>query len=117
MEDGDDLVDRVAIERQARVLRLGEDLGQPVERVRHPAADHVDPRRHHAARLGVAEIDDSPDQVAILRFEDPLLRPDLDERLDLLLRRLVVVGPVVEQVARRAAGEDPSSAISGQKTK
>ena len=90
MQDPDDLVDGALVERKPRDGGGDEDLRQPLERLVGVRRDHVHSRRHHAPNLRVAEVDHSPDQLAVGGLEDSLLRPDVDERFDLLFARFVV---------------------------
>ena len=71
-----------------RVPRLDEPLRQRVHGGVDGSADHVDARRHDAARLGVAEADDSPDPLSFFRLQDAFARADVDESLDLLIGSL-----------------------------
>ena len=70
-------------------------------------ADHVDARRHHAARLGLAEADDPPQPLPLLGLEDPLAGADVDEGLDLLVGGGVVL-PLL--VALERLGGDRAAA-------
>ncbi|OQC37728.1 MAG: hypothetical protein BWX64_01949 [Acidobacteria bacterium ADurb.Bin051] len=106
VEDADDPVDRIDEERDAGVRRADEPVGEGLERFAGGSADHVDPRRHHAAHLRVAEVDDPPDQLALLGVEDPLPGPHLEERLDLLLARLLVFRLLPLALLRRRAPEE-----------
>ena len=67
MQDPDDVVDGALVERKPRDAGGDEELRQPLERLVGVRRDHVDSRRHDAPHLRVAEVDDSPDQLAVAR--------------------------------------------------
>ena len=92
MEHGDDLIGRLAIERQTGVSRVQEDLEQLLGLARQGSRHHVDARRHDALDQRVAELDDALDEDLLARLENALALPDGDVRVDLALGGLLDLG-------------------------
>ncbi len=91
VQDAPDVVDRAAVQRDPRVARLDEELGQLLEIGLRRRTHHVGARSHHAAHHRVAEVDHPQDQVLLARLQDALPRPDVEKGLDLLIRGLVLL--------------------------
>jgi hypothetical protein len=68
----DDVVQVLAIDRDARVLLLAEERAQLVERGIGANRNHVGARRHDLAHERVAEIDDGPQQLPLIPLDETL---------------------------------------------
>ena len=86
VQDADDLVERVAVDRVARVRRLDHRrqrlLGRQVDRER----DHLGPRHHHGRDLLVGEVEDLVEHLLLLLLELALLGRAREQHLQLGLR-------------------------------
>ena len=83
VEDPDDLVDRVLVDRDPAVALLDDDVDRLLHRRVDGEGDHRDPRHHHLVDALVAELDDRVDHLLLLGLEDALLAAALDEDLQL----------------------------------
>src|SRR5712671_4612344 len=84
VEDPEDLVDRLVVDRDTAVAVLHDRLDRLVERRRRLDGRHRDPRHHHLVDATAAELDDRVDHLLFLGLEDALLPPPLDDEAKLL---------------------------------
>ncbi len=79
VEDADDLVDRVLVDRDPAVALLDDDVDRLLHRGGRGERDHRDARDHDLVDALVAELDDRVDHLLLLGLEDALLAAALDE--------------------------------------
>ena len=93
VQDADDLVERAAVHRVARVGRFHHRferlLRRKVDRERH----HLGPRHHHVGSLLVPEIEDLGDHLLLLLLDLAVPLRAVEEHPQLHLRVDVPVGP------------------------
>ena len=65
-DEADDVVQRLVVDREARVLLLADERAQLANRRLGLDRDDVRPRRHHLAHHRLAEFDERPQQLARL---------------------------------------------------
>ncbi len=94
-DDALDVVEPVLVNGDAGVFLPDDEVLEAVDGRVLPDADHVDPGRHDLADDGVAEFDDAPEELVLALVDDPLLRGLVDEGLDLLVRGLAPLLPVL----------------------
>ena len=73
--DAQDVIEVFRVDRDARVFLLAEERAQLVERCVGMDRDHVGARRHHLTHKRVAEVDNRPEQPALVSFDEPLFLP------------------------------------------
>ena len=83
VEDADDMVDRLAIERRSTVPLLEDDLDRLVERRLLVDRNDVDAGHHHLVQLRVAQRHHGGDHLLLFGLDDALLAPLLDDEADL----------------------------------
>ncbi len=95
VEDADDVVEVLLVDRDARVPGLHDHAEHLVDRVAH--LDRLDPdaRHHHLVHLGLGQLDDPVDHLLLVLFDASLLAPRLDEHLQLLGRQVAGLGPIL----------------------
>ncbi len=69
VDEADDLVDILLVDRDARVLLVDDQLAQLLERGIGRDGDDVGARRHHFAHHLVAELDHRLDELAVVLFD------------------------------------------------
>ncbi len=79
VQDPDDLVDRLLVDRDPAVALIDERVDRLLERRTRRQRDHRDARDHDLVDALVAELDDRLDHLLLLGLEDPLLATTLDE--------------------------------------
>ncbi len=104
------MVDRVAVDRQARVARLGHGVDDGLRRGVLRDGDDIDPRHHDVARRGFLQAEDVVDHLAFFGFDDAVVLGVVRDQEHLVLgagrdalRRVAAEG--VGQQIRRAVGQ------------
>ena len=117
VEDADDLVDRLLVDRDPAVALVDDPVDRLLERRRGGQPDDRDPRDHHLVEAALAELDDRVDHLLLLGLEDALLAAPLDDQAELLGADLGLVRHGrAEQAGDRPgrAGQDARSAGRGR---
>ena len=102
VEDPDDLVERLAKDRVARVGRLEHGAQRLLGRHLDRDADHLGARHHHVRRLLVGEVEDLVEHLALALLDLAALRRHLEQHLQLGLR---------VHLAVRVVGIDPDQPL------
>ncbi len=84
VEDADDLVDRLLVDRDPRVALLDDEVDRLLERRVRPDPGDRDARDHDLVDAPLAELDDRVDHLLLLGLEDALLAAALDDQAELL---------------------------------
>ena len=85
VQDPDDLVDRLLVDRDPAVALVDDRVDRLAPWSRSAGErDHRDPRHHDLVDALVAELDDRLDHLLLLGLEDPLLAAPLDQDRELL---------------------------------
>ena len=85
VEDADDLVDRLLVDRDPAVALLDDRVDRLLEASPSAGRRHDrDPRDHHLVEAALAELDDRVDHLLLLGLEDALLAAALDDEPELL---------------------------------
>ena len=84
VEDADDLVDRLLVDRDPAVTLLDDRVDRLLEGRAGGQGDDVDPGDHHLVEAAIAELDDRVDHLLLLGLEDALLAAPLDDQAELL---------------------------------
>src|ERR1044071_4391604 len=83
VDDAFDVIQVLAINGQARVLRFDDQLARVGDGRAHVQRDHLQARAHDFADQRIAELDDRLDHLAFALFDDALFLADVDEGLNL----------------------------------
>ena len=86
MQDPDDLVERLPVDRVARVRRLEHGAQRLLGRHLDRDPDDVGSRHHHVRRLLVGEVEDLVEHLALVLLDLAVLRRHLEQHLQLRLR-------------------------------
>ena len=119
MEDADDVVERLAVDRVARVRRVEHRLERLLRRQVDRDRDHLGPRHHHVGDLLVGEVEDLVEHLLLAVLDLALLGRAREQhpQLGLGVRLVLGAGRLRARAARGSTSvERWSSQISGRKT-
>ena len=91
VEDADDVVDRLLVDRDARVARDDDRVDDLVERRVLGECRDVDARHHHLVHALLAQLEHRADHLLLFGLDDALLAAALDEDQQLLGGDLLVL--------------------------
>ena len=119
VQDADDVVERAAVDRVARVRRLDHRGQRFLRRQVDRERDHLGPRHHHGRDLLVGEVEDLVEHLLLLLLDLPLLGRAREQHLQLGLGVDLHLAAGRLEPERRAGStslERCSTQISGLKT-
>ena len=117
VEDADDVVERLAVDRVARVRRVDHRREALLRREVDRERDDLGPRDHHVGDLLVREVEDLVEHLLLLRLELARLGRAVEEHLQLGLRvrrAAVLAGRLEAEGAQSPVGrflEDPDQRL------
>ena len=83
VDEADDLIDGLLVDRDARELFVDDELAKLFERGVGGDRDDIGPRGHHLADHLIAELHHALDQLAVLFFDQAFFGAGGDERFDI----------------------------------
>ncbi len=113
VEDADDLVDRLLVDRDPAMALLDDLVDRFLERRRCGQARDRDPRHHDLVEAALPELDDRVDHLLLLRLENALLAAPLDDQPELLGGDLRLVGHVRAEQRGDPAGDSRQDGDQG----